>query len=243
MDGDAGDGLGHRSDAKEGLGLHDLGIGVLPDYVVEDFPDIQRVLPDVESKEVPVFLAYPEELRQSRRISAFRDFVTEEVIAYRRRRKEAAASGTSYTVRVNGVEDLAGNPIAANTTLAIFEPGEVIIYINEIMQNPNELFDSEGVAMVNTLKLGSKGLQDAARDAERLAAVAQTYPLDAVEITTKGFRNREFEVPEIAYPKIASDDSHTRLGIGRAWIEMDAGRSKDAILRAVKHDDFWNCYL
>jgi hypothetical protein len=78
---------------------------------------------------------------------------------------------------------------------------------------------------------------------ERLAAVAQTYPLDAVEITTKGFRNREFEVPEIAYPKIASDDSHTRLGIGRAWIEMDAGRSKDAILRAVKNDDFWNCYL
>ena len=37
-----------------------LGIGVLPDYVIEDFPDIQRVLPDVESNEVPVFLAYPE---------------------------------------------------------------------------------------------------------------------------------------------------------------------------------------
>ncbi len=64
-----------------------LGIGVLPDYVIEDFPNIQRVLPDVESNEVPVFLAFPEELRQSRRIAAFRDFVTEEIIAHRKRMK------------------------------------------------------------------------------------------------------------------------------------------------------------
>ncbi|MDJ0641125.1 MAG: LysR family transcriptional regulator [Paracoccaceae bacterium] len=62
-----------------------LGVGVLPDYVIEDFPDIQRVLPDVQSNDVPVFLAYPEELRQSQRIAAFRDFVTEEIIAHRKR--------------------------------------------------------------------------------------------------------------------------------------------------------------
>ena len=71
-----------------------LGIGVLPHYVIEDFPDIQRVLPDVQSNDVPVFLAFPEELRQSRRIAAFRDFVTEEIIAHRKRmRAEAEASG------------------------------------------------------------------------------------------------------------------------------------------------------
>lgn len=69
-----------------------LGIGVLPDYVIEDFPDMERVLPDVESKEVPVFLAYPEELRQSRRISAFRDFVTEEIIAHRKKMRQDAGS-------------------------------------------------------------------------------------------------------------------------------------------------------
>ena len=67
-----------------------LGIGVLPDYVIEDFPDVQRVLPEVESNEVPVFLAYPEELRQSRRIAAFRDFVTEEIIAHRKRMKSGS---------------------------------------------------------------------------------------------------------------------------------------------------------
>lgn len=65
--------------------LNHLGIGVLPDYLTEDFPNLVRVLPDVESGEVPVFLAYPEELRQSKRVAAFRDFVTEEIIAYRKR--------------------------------------------------------------------------------------------------------------------------------------------------------------
>ncbi|SFP55109.1 LysR family transcriptional regulator [Tranquillimonas alkanivorans] len=68
-----------------------LGVGVLPDYVIEDFPSIVRVLPDYESGEVPVFLAYPEELRQSKRIAAFRDFVTEEIIAHRKRLKDEHA--------------------------------------------------------------------------------------------------------------------------------------------------------
>ncbi len=64
--------------------IHDLGIGVLPDYVIQDFPDMTRVLPDSESAEIPVFLAYPEEMRQSKRISAFRDFVQEEIISHRK---------------------------------------------------------------------------------------------------------------------------------------------------------------
>lgn len=65
--------------------IHGLGIGVLPDYVSLDVPGLVRVLPDVKSVEVPVFLAYPEELRQSKRIGAFRDFVQEEIVAYRKR--------------------------------------------------------------------------------------------------------------------------------------------------------------
>jgi DNA-binding transcriptional LysR family regulator len=58
---------------------NDLGIGILPDYVAIDDPEIVRVLPEVESNAVPVFLAFPEELRQSKRISAFRDFVLEQI--------------------------------------------------------------------------------------------------------------------------------------------------------------------
>jgi DNA-binding transcriptional LysR family regulator len=65
--------------------LNHIGIGVLPDYITEDFPHLVRVLPDTESGEVPVFLAYPEELRHSKRVAAFRDFVTEEIFHYRKR--------------------------------------------------------------------------------------------------------------------------------------------------------------
>lgn len=68
--------------------LHDLGIGVLPDYVTQDFPDLVHVLPDTESADVPVFLAYPEELRQSKRVSAFKDFVQDEIISYRKALRE-----------------------------------------------------------------------------------------------------------------------------------------------------------
>jgi DNA-binding transcriptional LysR family regulator len=68
--------------------INHLGIGVLPNYITEDMPDLVRVLPDVESKEVPVYLAYPEELRHSQRVHAFRDFVQDEIITYRRRMSE-----------------------------------------------------------------------------------------------------------------------------------------------------------
>ena len=72
--------------------INNIGIGVLPNYLTEDFPDLVRVLPELESGEVPVFLAYPEELRQSKRIAAFRDFVQDEIFAHRRRMRESAES-------------------------------------------------------------------------------------------------------------------------------------------------------
>ena len=65
--------------------INDLGIGVLPNYVTEDFPHLVSVLPELVSGTVPVFLAYPEELRQSKRIAAFRDFVLEELAESRKR--------------------------------------------------------------------------------------------------------------------------------------------------------------
>ena len=68
-----------------------LGIGVLPDYIIEDFPSVVRVLPEIESNEVPVFLAYPEELRHSKRVAAFRDFVQEEIFAHRRQLRAMGA--------------------------------------------------------------------------------------------------------------------------------------------------------
>jgi hypothetical protein len=77
---------------------------------------------------------------------------------------------------------------------------------------------------------------------ERIRAVAERVPIDVVEITSKGFRTPEYDIPEIPYPKVATDDSHTRLGCGRAWIEMDCMRDKDSIIRSIRQGDFWNCY-
>ncbi len=72
--------------------LNHLGIGVMPDYITEDFPHLVRVLEGVQSAEVPVFLAYPEELRHSKRVAAFRDFVVDEIMTYRRRQQDEAAA-------------------------------------------------------------------------------------------------------------------------------------------------------
>lgn len=68
--------------------LSDLGIGMLPDYVTEISDKLVRVLPDFESSEVPVFLAYPEELRQSKRIAAFREFIMDEIAIHRKSQRE-----------------------------------------------------------------------------------------------------------------------------------------------------------
>jgi len=71
--------------------IHGLAIGMLPDYSAQDLRSVIRVLPDVESVEVPVYLAYPEELRQSKRIAAFRDFVEAEILATRRKQRDQDA--------------------------------------------------------------------------------------------------------------------------------------------------------
>jgi DNA-binding transcriptional LysR family regulator len=52
-----------------------LGIGALPDYVVAENPDLVHVLTDMKGPKVDVFFVYPEELRNSKRVAVFRDFL------------------------------------------------------------------------------------------------------------------------------------------------------------------------
>lgn len=70
--------------------LNNLGIGVLPNYVANDFPNLVPLLAEADSGDIPVFLAYPEELRHSKRIGAFRDFVQDEISIYRKQVKNQA---------------------------------------------------------------------------------------------------------------------------------------------------------
>lgn len=52
-----------------------LGIGALPDYMSRDAQNLVRVLPEIEGPSFDTYFAYPEELKQSKRIGVFRDFL------------------------------------------------------------------------------------------------------------------------------------------------------------------------
>jgi DNA-binding transcriptional LysR family regulator len=56
-----------------------LGICGLPDYVARENPKLVRVLPEIEGPPFEVFFVYPQELKGSRRIAAFREFLIEQV--------------------------------------------------------------------------------------------------------------------------------------------------------------------
>ena len=67
---------------------------------------------------------------------------------------------------------------------------------------------------------------------------AAGLPIQAVELSDTGIYQAEYDVEAISLPKIATDDSHRDADFGRAWIEVDAARAPDAILRAIKGGDF-----
>ena len=52
-----------------------VGIAALPDYMHGDDEGLVRVLTDVRAPKVDVFFVYPEELRNSKRVAVFRDFL------------------------------------------------------------------------------------------------------------------------------------------------------------------------
>ena len=52
-----------------------MGIGVLPDWMSDELAGLTRLLPELKSPKVDVFFVYPEELRNSKRVAVFRDFL------------------------------------------------------------------------------------------------------------------------------------------------------------------------
>jgi DNA-binding transcriptional LysR family regulator len=51
------------------------GIGVIPDYAMSDNTDLVRIMTDLKGPKIDVFFVYPEELRNSKRVAVFRDFL------------------------------------------------------------------------------------------------------------------------------------------------------------------------
>jgi len=63
------------------------------------------------------------------------------------------------------------------------------------------------------------------------------WPIEAVEVTDTGLYKPQYDTAELALVKLATDDAHRPPHFGRAWIEVDARRDRDAILRAIRAGD------
>jgi DNA-binding transcriptional LysR family regulator len=56
-----------------------LGLAALPEFIVLGNSNLVRVLPEVEGPRIDAYFVYPEELRNSKRIQVFRDFLLRKV--------------------------------------------------------------------------------------------------------------------------------------------------------------------
>jgi DNA-binding transcriptional LysR family regulator len=56
-----------------------LGLAALPEFMVQGTSNLVRVMPDIEGPRVDAYFVYPEELRNSKRIQVFRDFLLRKV--------------------------------------------------------------------------------------------------------------------------------------------------------------------
>jgi hypothetical protein len=78
-----------------------------------------------------------------------------------------------------------------------------------------------------------------AETVERARRIAQAgLELDAVEVTDTGLYRPQYDVEEIPLVRVATDDAHKPPHFGRAWIEVDAPRDRDGIIRAIRAGDF-----
>ena len=66
----------------------------------------------------------------------------------------------------------------------------------------------------------------------------QGLDVEAVEVTDTGRYRSLYHSDEIPLVKVATDDAHRPPHFGRAWIEVDAPRDRDAIIRAIRGGNF-----
>ena len=73
---------------------------------------------------------------------------------------------------------------------------------------------------------------------DRVALIREAgWPLAAVEVTDTGLYRPLYDTEDIPLVKIATDDAHRPPHYGRAWIEVEAVRTRDAIIRAIRAGD------
>ncbi|MFH5924875.1 LysR family transcriptional regulator [Roseomonas xinghualingensis] len=56
-----------------------LGLAALPDYMGDDLAELVPVLTDLKTPKIEAYFVYPEEMRNSKRVAVFRDFLVAEL--------------------------------------------------------------------------------------------------------------------------------------------------------------------
>ncbi|MDX1737355.1 MAG: LysR family transcriptional regulator [Alphaproteobacteria bacterium] len=56
-----------------------LGIASIPEYMIPEDSNLTQILPELEGPPIPAYFVYPEEMRHSKRITVFRDFLLRKV--------------------------------------------------------------------------------------------------------------------------------------------------------------------
>ena len=56
-----------------------LGLAALPDYMGDQLSGLLQVLPELKAPRLEAFFVYPEEMRHSKRVAVFRDFLVSEL--------------------------------------------------------------------------------------------------------------------------------------------------------------------
>jgi hypothetical protein len=73
----------------------------------------------------------------------------------------------------------------------------------------------------------------------RIARIAEGgIVLDAIEVTDTGRYRPLYDAPDVPLVKLATDDAHKPVHVARAWVEVEAARDRDAIIRAIRAGDF-----
>jgi len=61
---------------------HGFGIASLPDYIARNNPHLEKVLPALAGPNFDVFFIYPSDLKRSKRIAAFREFLVQQAASW-----------------------------------------------------------------------------------------------------------------------------------------------------------------
>lgn len=96
--------------------------------------------------------------------------------------------------------------------------------------------DRETLLVLNHPARYKLSVDDTLRRIERIRA--DGVSLDAIEVTDTGLYRPLYHTDSIPLAKVATDDAHKPVHFGRAWVEVDAARDRDAIIQAIRAGDF-----